>query len=112
LHPGQRNSLDALCKRYDIDNSHRQLHGALLDAEILARLYLAMTGGQTSLILSDEPTKHQVEQTENHQAVVQQSVLSSFKVIKANDSELNAHQDYLKLLAKTSGAEPLWNKLN
>ena len=52
LHPGQRNTLDALCKRYEIDNSHRELHGALLDAEILADVYLGMTGGQTSLILS------------------------------------------------------------
>ncbi|MET0094439.1 MAG: DNA polymerase III subunit epsilon, partial [Sedimenticola sp.] len=51
MHPGQRNSLDALCKRYDIDNSHRELHGALLDAEILADVYLSMTGGQTNLLL-------------------------------------------------------------
>lgn len=54
LHPGQRNSLDALCKRYGIDNSHRALHGALLDAEILADLYLAMTGGQVALSLGGE----------------------------------------------------------
>ena len=52
LHPGQRNSLDALCKRYEIDNSHRELHGALLDAQILADVYLAMTGGQVSLGLA------------------------------------------------------------
>ena len=51
IHPGQRNSLDALCKRYAIDNSHRELHGALLDAEILADVYLMMTGGQTALML-------------------------------------------------------------
>ncbi|KAG1661914.1 DNA polymerase III subunit epsilon [Nymphon striatum] len=54
LHPGQRNSLDALCKRYDISNDHRQLHGALLDSEILADVYLAMTGGQTALLLGEE----------------------------------------------------------
>jgi DNA polymerase III subunit epsilon len=54
LHPGQRNSLDALCKRYDVDNSHRDLHGALLDAEILADLYLAMTGGQVAMALGGE----------------------------------------------------------
>ena len=53
-HPGQRNSLDALCKRYNIDNSRRELHGALLDAEILADVYLAMTGGQVSLVLADQ----------------------------------------------------------
>ena len=50
-HPGQKNNLDALCKRYGIDNGHRELHGALLDAEILAEVYLAMTGGQTALLL-------------------------------------------------------------
>ncbi|MCU7904710.1 MAG: DNA polymerase III subunit epsilon [Candidatus Thiodiazotropha sp. (ex Epidulcina cf. delphinae)] len=55
MHPGQRNSLDALCKRYDIDNAHRELHGALLDAEILADVYLAMTGGQTALLLDGSP---------------------------------------------------------
>ena len=55
LHPGQRNSLDALCKRYEVDNSNRSLHGALLDAEILAEVYLAMTGGQVDLGLSLEP---------------------------------------------------------
>ena len=54
LHPGQRNSLDALCKRYGIDNSHRELHGALLDARILADVYLAMTGGQGALALSGD----------------------------------------------------------
>ena len=53
-HPGQRNSLDALCKRYDVDNSNRQWHGALLDADILARVYLAMTGGQTNLLMEDD----------------------------------------------------------
>ena len=54
LHPGQRNSLDALCKRYEVDASKRDLHGALIDAELLARVYLAMTGGQTALSLDDE----------------------------------------------------------
>ncbi len=54
MHPGQRNSLDALCKRYSVDNSHREYHGALLDARILAEVYLAMTGGQGSLTLSAE----------------------------------------------------------
>ena len=53
MHPGQRNSLDALCKRYGVDNSHRELHGALLDAQILLDVYLAMTGGQTALILGE-----------------------------------------------------------
>ncbi len=55
LHPGQRNNLDALCKRYDVDNSRRELHGALLDARILADVYLAMTGGQGALALGESP---------------------------------------------------------
>src|ERR1043165_6595811 len=55
MHPGQRNSLDALCKRYGVDNSHRELHGALLDAQILMDVYLAMTGGQGSLVLEEAP---------------------------------------------------------
>src|SRR5690606_4937627 len=58
MHPGQRNSLDALCKRYDIDNSHRELHGALLDAQILLEVYLAMTGGQTALVLGEVSEVH------------------------------------------------------
>src|SRR5699024_10261644 len=57
MHPGQRNSLDALCKRYEIENGHRVLHGALLDAEILADVYLAMTGGQTALLLDASDTQ-------------------------------------------------------
>ena len=58
MHPGQRNSLDALCKRYSVDNSHREYHGALLDARILAEVYLAMTGGQATLVLSAESDRH------------------------------------------------------
>src|SRR5690606_5708740 len=61
-HPGQRNSLDALCKRYDVDNSQRELHGALLDAEILADVYLAMSGGQTDLSLGSDDADKDVEQ--------------------------------------------------
>ena len=57
LHPGQRNSLDALCKRYEVDASKRNVHGALIDSELLARVYLAMTGGQSSLLLDEEPAK-------------------------------------------------------
>src|SRR5690606_29140991 len=55
MHPGQRNSLDALCKRYEVDSSRREVHGALIDAELLANVYLAMTGGQTALLLDTEP---------------------------------------------------------
>ncbi|MEX0584532.1 MAG: DNA polymerase III subunit epsilon [Natronospirillum sp.] len=92
-HPGQRNTLDALCKRYGIDNGHRTLHGALLDAEILADVYLMMTGGQTSLSLVDEQGA-----AGEHQAAtmattdVSEVVLS---VIQPTAEEQAAHQDFL-----------------
>jgi DNA polymerase-3 subunit epsilon len=99
LHPGQKNNLDALCKRYDINNSHRTLHGALLDAEILADVYLLMTGGQVSLNLAAE------EQTEQHE---QQSPLhiqrqGRLKVIRASESEVAAHESRLDLVQKKGG---------
>lgn len=98
-HPGQRNSLDALCKRYDIDNSNRQLHGALLDAEILAYVYLAMTGGQASLFAEVE--------TDSVTNVVQrkekQLELNNALIIKANQEELNQHELFVGFLEKKSG---------
>lgn len=98
MHPGQRNSLDALCKRYQIDNTHRQLHGALLDAEILARVYLAMTGGQTSLFSSDASHNKKQQDVQVKTATLQQKPLP---ILKANTDELNQHQQYLKELAKS-----------
>lgn len=96
-HPGQRNSLDALCKRYGIDNSMRDLHGALLDSEILADVYLLMTGGQTMLSLSgddgsDKPT------------AVQRlpSGRPALTVLKASEQELAAHENRLDALDKKS----------
>ena len=103
-HPGQRNSLDALCKRYGIDNSHRDLHGALLDSEILSDVYLLMTGGQISL-LDDELTDGATEQ------IIQR--LSSdrppLKVIECSAEELLEHQQILAMLEKSSGA-CLWRE--
>ena len=64
MHPGQRNSLDALCRRYEIDNAHREIHGALLDAELLAEVYLAMTGGQGALELETKSATHTRERNE------------------------------------------------
>lgn len=93
-HPGQRNNLDALCKRYDIDNTHRQLHGALLDAQILAHLYLAMTGGQTDLFTD-------VELSPSLQAIPQMQVpvVSSTTPIRfANAEELQRHQAFMQSL--------------
>ena len=108
MHPGQRNSLDALCKRYEIDNSHRELHGALLDAEILGDLYLAMTGGQTNLILSGEG--------EGGNTVTGTTIKRldpgrpRLKVIRASEEELNAHQARLTGLNKLSGGNCVWLK--
>lgn len=108
MHPGQRNSLDALCKRYEIDNSHRDLHGALLDAEILGDVYLAMTGGQTALILGGEG--------EGGNTVSGATIRRldpnrpPLKVIRATEEELNAHQSRLQGLDKASGGQCLWLK--
>src|SRR5690606_6145877 len=90
LHPGQKNNLDALCRRYDINNSHRTLHGALLDAEILADVYLLMTGGQVSLNLANE---HDGEQQGNGQIALQRS--GRLKVLRATEQELAAHESRL-----------------
>ncbi|MEN8166833.1 MAG: DNA polymerase III subunit epsilon [Pseudomonadota bacterium] len=94
MHPGQRNSLDALCKRYDIDNSHRELHGALLDAEILADVYLMMTGGQASLMLDGADLEKGGEQLAGgiRRLAVERKPLT---VIRATVQELEAHESRL-----------------
>jgi len=107
-HPGQRNSLDALCKRYGINNSHRDLHGALLDAEILADVYLAMTGGQTSLLLSDEGL--QEENTKKSTGILQAADRPSLKVISCSEEELRAHEQRLDIIDKESGDRCLWKR--
>jgi len=99
LHPGQRNNLDALCKRYDVDNSTRTLHGALLDAEILADVYLAMTGGQVDLGLSLESTQLADEDDEN----LEHTEHPPLFVLKASDEELVQHQARLTEIEKQSG---------
>ncbi len=104
LHPGQRNSLDALCRRYGVDNSGRALHGALLDAEILADVYLAMTGGQTALRL-DAPMSYTGATTESERH--QSAPNDNFKIIRASDEELTAHQSWVKLLGEHSAWGPL-----
>lgn len=90
-HPGQRNSLDALCKRYDIDNSHRQWHGALLDAHILAQVYLAMTGGQTDLFGDPGLKSHDPQTT----VAPQQVLISDSPVYYATPEELQRHQAFV-----------------
>lgn len=110
-HPGQRNSLDALCKRYGVNNSHRELHGALLDAEILAEVYLAMTGGQSDLLLEPErreespraskPTSNNPGTRKNRPGLA---------VVRCAGEELEAHEARLAALDKSSGGRCLWRR--
>jgi DNA polymerase-3 subunit epsilon len=103
LHPGQRNSLDALCKRYDVDNSSRTLHGALLDAEILGDVYLAMTGGQSDLGLSFDRVDD-----ESHDAVHELVEKPRLFVLKASADEIAAHEERLRQIDKASGGKCAW----
>jgi DNA polymerase-3 subunit epsilon len=107
LHPGQRNSLDALCKRYSVDNSKRELHGALLDARILADVYLAMTGGQGALALADSDTTLRVA-AGNRSARVPLRTTVPLVVVAASAAELAAHEIMLAVIAKASGGRCLW----
>ena len=108
-HPGQRNSLDALCKRYEIDNSKRELHGALLDAEILAAVYLAMTGGQGSLF-DEENDSDSVDHIILNPAMSKESLKSDSLVISASQHELEQHQEFINFLIKKSGIN-LWEDI-
>jgi len=106
LHPGQRNSLDALCKRYGVDNSNRELHGALLDARILADVYLAMTGGQDRLALDAAPRRAAAMADGGaHAASIAALPL---KVLRATDAEREAHRQFTELLEKESRGQCLW----
>lgn len=105
MHPGQRNSLDALCKRYAVDNSHRDFHGALLDARILADVYLAMTGGQAMLVLGAEP-----ESVTNGSRQRRASARGDTRVpvVAADASEIEAHERVLRALDKASQGRTVW----
>lgn len=100
LHPGQKNNLDALCRRYDVDNSGRAYHGALLDAQLLAEVYLAMTRGQDSLaiesFLSPPPLVRQV------------GIQAGVRLFRASDAELADHQAYLEKMSKDCGKTLSW----
>jgi DNA polymerase-3 subunit epsilon len=111
LHPGQRNSLDALCKRYEVDNSARELHGALLDARILADVYLAMTGGQGALALTeaDQPA-HAHTSIRTARAPLRLAV--ALPVPLATPAEIAAHEVMLGVIAKASGGRVLWAVLD
>jgi DNA polymerase III subunit epsilon len=106
MHPGQRNSLDALCKRYGIDNSHRELHGALLDAQILSEIYLVMTGGQTALVLG-ESTESMLHVTFEPMPTATRSV-GGLRIVRASDEELAAHERTLAIIDKISGGKTVW----
>ncbi|MCW8874960.1 MAG: DNA polymerase III subunit epsilon [Gammaproteobacteria bacterium] len=109
MHPGQKNNLDALCKRYSIDNAHRELHGALLDAEILADVYLIMTGGQTSLSLgSGEEHADATGQGDGIRRLPADR--PALAVLRASEGELHQHEQRLAAIRKASGGTCLWDE--
>lgn len=105
-HPGQKNNLDALCRRYEVDNSQRQLHGALLDAEILADVYLLMTGGQTQLFSGGAQDSASQGIDEQVRKISTQGL--SLKVVHANPEESEAHEAFLDMLDKKGGGASVW----
>ena len=113
IHPGQRNSLDALCKRYEVDASKRDVHGALIDSELLAKVYLAMTGGQAALLLEEESAKD--ARAAGAQAAISAAsgqtitggVETDLAVIKANASEMAAHEAMLEKIRESGAC--LWD---
>ena len=114
LHPGQRNSLDALCKRYEVDASKRDVHGALIDSELLARVYLAMTGGQTALLLDEsedaagesDPHADGAGAAQHHNAGEGLSLI----VVRADEDESEAHNLLLERLR--AGGNCVWDKVS
>jgi DNA polymerase-3 subunit epsilon len=108
LHPGQKNSLDALCARYGIDNSQREVHGALLDAQILVDVYLAMTGGQSSLSLEDETQAARAGAPAEHDSNQRHKGLA---VIEPSDAEAAAHEKFMDAMETALGAQSIWRGL-
>ena len=113
MYPGKRNNLDALCDRLGIDNSKRTLHGALLDAEILADVYLSMTGGQTSLFAEeDEEVPVIIAATEENKIEPEQNAVvfsDNLNVLRPNEGEIQAHLELLKMINKKSGGKCVWD---
>ena len=107
-YPGQRNSLDALCKRLGIDNSRRTLHGALLDSEILAEVYLGMTGGQSALVLEVESGGS----SQSAEVVIDPSTYPVTPVLQASAKEMQAHQAWLERLQAESSGGCVWDQLH
>ena len=107
-HPGQRNNLDALCRRYSIDNSQRTLHGALLDAEILSDVYLLLTGGQTQLFGEQEELS---ADQQNHSRISRKREPLALKEVKASKDELQAHEEFLQFIEEKSSRASVWKSL-
>ncbi len=107
LHPGQKNSLDALCRRYEVDNSQRELHGALLDAQILADVYLAMTGGQATLDLASKIAAPRLQAAAQTSA----SRARQIKVVRASADECAAHESMLDGIESKRGGPCVWRRL-
>lgn len=110
IYPGQRNSLDALCKRLDIDQSQRTLHGALLDAELLANVYLAMTGGQVSLTLN--ANLYGAKNTASTRVQSVKPNRPALRVVRATVDEEALHQERLQRIEKHSGGKCVWMHMN
>ena len=110
LHPGQKNSLDALCRRYEVDNSGRTLHGALLDAEILAEVFLSMTGGQTQLFEINETSFDQQKSDVKGLGVPMDA--NALRKSEITEEEWRAHRKLLEIIEATSGLKPLWPDIN
>lgn len=106
-YPGQRNNLDALCKRLGIDNARRTLHGALLDAEILAEVYLGMTGGQSAMVFDMDASQGD----NGGSIVIDPSIYPPTRVLQATTAELEAHNKWLEKLQSESGDGCVWNRL-
>ncbi len=109
LYPGQKNNLDALCKRFGVDNTQRTVHGALLDSELLADVFLFMTGGQTDLKLSSQQDYLNAgKQAQGHRKIKRTSPL---KVIRASNEEVTAHNERMEQIRKASGGKLVWDEV-
>ena len=109
-HPGQKNNLDALCKRYGVDNSQRELHGALLDAEILADVYLLMTGGQTALSLGGNQSSNKESAISGSEIIRLPSTRKPLPVLKVSSEEFELHEQKLASINKSSAGNCIWLK--
>ncbi|HJL96074.1 MAG TPA: DNA polymerase III subunit epsilon [SAR86 cluster bacterium] len=105
-HPGQRNSLDALVNRYEINGYDRELHGALLDSKILGDVYLSMTGGQSNLDFSSTETEGKIPESSSNGKIKRKKL----KVIEVSEEDKERNTEYLSRMKEETGIEPLWNK--